>query len=85
MMELLKQGVYSPVTVEKQICSIYAWAKGYLDKIEASKVTKFELDLYTSLEDEKSILESLAKEKVLNDESEEKLKKVIEKVVEIYK
>lgn len=85
MMELLKQGVYSPVTVEKQICSIYAWAKGYLDQIEASKVTKFELDLYTSLEDEKSILESLAKEKVLNDESEEKLKKVIEKVVEIYK
>ncbi len=85
MMELLKQGVYSPVTVEKQICSIYAGAKGYLDQIETSKVTKFELDLYTSLEDEKSILESISKEKVLNDESEAKLKTVIEKVVEIYK
>jgi len=27
MMELLKQGVFEPVTVAKQVCAIYAGAK----------------------------------------------------------
>ncbi len=85
MMELLKQGIYSPVNVEKQICAIYAWGKGYLDNIEASRVGKFEQDLYTSLEEEKTILESISKDKVITEETEEKLKSVIEKVVDIYK
>ncbi|MCP4523263.1 MAG: F0F1 ATP synthase subunit alpha, partial [Candidatus Gracilibacteria bacterium] len=85
MMELLKQGVYAPVTVAKQICSIYAGAKGHLDIIATDKVTKFEQDLYTALEDEKSILEAVTKEKVISEDSETKLKTVIAKVVEINK
>ena len=31
MMELLKQGVYSPISATKQVCSIYAGANGYLE------------------------------------------------------
>lgn len=85
MMELLKQWVYSPVTVSKQIAAIYAWAKWFLDSIDASKVVKFEQDLYTSLEEEKTILESLDKEKVITDETEPKLIEVIKNVVELYK
>jgi F-type H+-transporting ATPase subunit alpha len=38
MMQLLKQNVYAPVVVEKQVCAIYAGAKGFLDNIETSKV-----------------------------------------------
>ncbi len=85
MMELLKQWIYAPVTVEKQICSIYAGAKWYLDQIEVSKVNKFEQDLYTSLEEEKTILDSISKEKVMNEDTESKLKVIIEKVLELYK
>ncbi len=85
MMELLKQDVYSPVTVPKQIASIYAGAKGYLDVIDASKVTKFEQDLYTSLDEEKTILESIRKENQITEETEAKLVDVIKKVVELYK
>lgn len=85
MMELLKQWVYSPVSVPKQIASIYAGANGYLDVIDSKKVTKFEQDLYTSLDDEKSILESIRNEKQITEETEAKLVDVIKKVVELYK
>lgn len=85
MMELLKQGVYSPVSAEKQVCSIYAWSKGYLDKIKVEDVKKFEKDLYSSLDEEKEILKVISKEKVLTDEAEAKLVEIIEKNLELYK
>lgn len=85
MMELLKQGVYSPVSVEKQICAIFAWAKWYLDMISLENVKNFENDLYHFLEKEETILKSISKEKILTDESENKLLEVIEKVIELYK
>ncbi|RAL57765.1 F0F1 ATP synthase subunit alpha [Candidatus Gracilibacteria bacterium GN02-872] len=85
MMELLKQGVYSPVPVEKQICSIYAGTKGYLDPLPIEKVKKFEEDLYTTLDEEKNILKSISKEKTLIDETEQKLVSLIEKVTNMYK
>lgn len=85
MMELLKQDVYSPVVVEKQSCSIYAWAKAYLDNIEVSDVNSFENDLYLALDEEKTILESIKNSKKIDDEAETKLKNLIEKTVEVYK
>lgn len=85
MMELLKQWVYSPVSVSKQVCAIYAWGKGYLDSIAVSKVGKFENDLYATLDQEKTIIESIDKEKQMNEESEKKLIEIIKKVVELNK
>lgn len=85
MMELLKQGVYSPVPVAKQICSIYAGANGFLDEISVSKVGRWESDFYAVLDEEKSILESIEKEKVITPEMEEKLKKEIASVCELHK
>lgn len=83
MMELLKQWVFSPVPVEKQVCAIYAWSNWYLKNIAVNKVWKFENDLYLALDEEKTVLESIRKEKVLSDEAEQKLKEVIEKVIEL--
>ena len=85
MMQLLKQSVYAPVTVAKQICSIYAGAKGHLDVIEVSKVNKTENDLYMALEEEKSILAAIESDKQIKEETEAKLKDIISKVVELNK
>lgn len=85
MMELLKQKLYSPVPVPKQVCSIYAWWNGYLDNLDVNKVLKFEADLYTSLEKEKTILEDIEKNKVMSEDSEKKLIQVIKEVLEMYK
>ncbi|MDP5038873.1 MAG: F0F1 ATP synthase subunit alpha [Candidatus Gracilibacteria bacterium] len=85
MMELLKQGVYSPVSVEKQVSLIFAGAKGYLDILDSSKVKKFEQDLYFALEEEKTILESIKKDKEIKEDTESKLVEVIKKVIDLNK
>merc|ERR1711881_799504 len=58
--ELLKQPQYSPVSSERQVVLIYAGIKGYLDKINVSKVGRFEQELIRTLSVEKSeILKTL--------------------------
>ncbi|MDQ1340708.1 MAG: F-type H+/Na+-transporting ATPase subunit alpha, partial [Campylobacterota bacterium] len=60
MVEVLKQGPYSPVPVEKQITIIFAGAKGYLDGISAKDVVRFEAELNPFLEAKyPSILENI--------------------------
>ena len=85
MMELLKQNVYSPVVVEKQICAIFAWAKGHLDNLDPSKVVSFEKDLYDLLDEEKTILEAIKAEKVVSDDTASKLKVLIGKAIDLNK
>lgn len=85
MMELLKQGLNSPVPVPKQVCALYAGGKGYLDAIDVNKVLKFEEDLYAALDEEKTVVEAITSEKNLSEDTEKKLVKVIEKVVELNK
>ena len=43
--ELLKQGQYKPMPFEEQVVSIFAGVNGYLDKIPAKDVTRFEAAL----------------------------------------
>jgi F-type H+-transporting ATPase subunit alpha len=85
MMRLLRQWVYSPVTVPKQICAIYAWANWYLDLVPVAKINKFEIDLYNSLEEDKEIIDSVRKTWVLWEEQEKKLIEIIKNVVELNK
>jgi F-type H+-transporting ATPase subunit alpha len=85
MMELLKQGLNSPIIVPKQVCALYAGWKGFLDTLAVNKVLKFEQDLYSSLDEEKTIIAAITTEKNLSEETEAKLIKVIEKVVELNK
>merc|ERR1712055_1204690 len=40
--ELLKQGQYVPMAIEQQVAVIYCGVRGYLDKVEPSKITEFE-------------------------------------------
>jgi F-type H+-transporting ATPase subunit alpha len=45
LVELLKQGLNSPMPVEEQVVSIFAGTKGYLDSIPATDVSRFEIEL----------------------------------------
>lgn len=79
--ELLKQPQYSPLLVQEQVCVIYAGVKGHLDQIPANKVTAFEAALLQDLRTTKrDILDAIAREKVLSDVTEEKLKAAIDAV-----
>ena len=79
MVEVLKQGPYSPVPVEKQVIMILSGNKGYLDKIPVSAVTKFEAELMPYIEAKHSdILDSIRDEKKITDETEAQLVKVLD-------
>ena len=42
LVQLLKQGQYSPIPIEKQVVSIYLGTKGYMDEIPVADVKRFE-------------------------------------------
>src|SRR5277367_6451415 len=50
MVELLKQGQYQPLPVEKQILTIYAGTNGYIDQLPISALGRWERELYAFLE-----------------------------------
>ncbi|MEE2695347.1 MAG: F0F1 ATP synthase subunit alpha [Pseudomonadota bacterium] len=80
--EILKQPQYSPLKVEEQVAIIYSGVKGFLDKIEISKITEFEMFLLKKIRNEgKKILESIKKEQSLSEKLEDELKNFLEKVV----
>jgi len=79
MVEVLKQGPYAPVPIEKQVVIIFAGANGYLDDIAASSVTKFEAELMPFMEAKyANILDSIRTEKKISDDTDAELRKAIE-------
>src|SRR5207244_11661697 len=50
MVELLKQGQYQPLPVEKQVVIIYAGTQGLLDDVPVDAVREFETFFYAWLE-----------------------------------
>jgi F-type H+-transporting ATPase subunit alpha len=79
MVEVLKQGPYAPVAIEKQVVIIFAGANGYLDDIAASSVTKFEADLMPFMEAKyANILDAIRNEKKISDDTDAALRKAIE-------
>lgn len=78
-MEILKQGQYQPMPVEKQVVSIFAAIKGYLDDIPVRDVKRFESELLTYMDNSNNdILKDIRETKDLNKETEDKLNKALE-------
>ncbi|MDB5024845.1 MAG: synthase subunit alpha [Mucilaginibacter sp.] len=48
--EILKQGQYSPVTVEKQVAIVYAGTKNLMRNVPVNKIREFESEYTTQLE-----------------------------------
>ena len=69
MVEILKQGQYVPMPVEKQVAIIFAASKGHLDSVPAEKVSEFESNLFDYLEANNSEeLKAIVKEGSISDE-----------------
>tara|TARA_B100000965_G_scaffold248106_1_gene208413 strand:+ start:672 stop:2207 length:1536 start_codon:yes stop_codon:yes gene_type:complete len=83
LVEILKQGQYSPLTVPEQVVSIYAGVRGYLDKISVNDVVRFESEALSEIRANHSdLLDSIDKEKELSKENDEKLKSILDGIVE---
>ena len=82
--EMLKQGQYSPVVVEKQVAIIYATTNGICDKIPTDDMKAFEEEFLNSLENNhKETLDSLAAGKYGKDLTDT-LAKVAKEVAKRY-
>ncbi|MCV4235437.1 F0F1 ATP synthase subunit alpha [Virgibacillus sp. LDC1] len=79
LMEILKQGVNQPLSVEQQVVSLYAAVKGYIDDIEVADVRRFESEFLTFIESNKpEILQSITDTKDLTSDNENALKAAID-------
>ncbi len=80
MVELLKQDVYSPVVMEKQVCILYAGTKGFLDSVPVKDIRKFEEALYSALDTESTVLEAIRTSGKLEDKTKADLEMVVKAV-----
>jgi F-type H+-transporting ATPase subunit alpha len=72
--EILKQGQYSPLPLEKQIAIIYAGTQGFLDDLPIERCRKFEADFYRFIESaHPTIFEDIRTKKALDDALRAKL------------
>jgi F-type H+/Na+-transporting ATPase subunit alpha len=74
LVEILKQGQYQPLTVEKQVMIIFAATQGLLDDIPVAKVRDFEMKLHEHMAARfPQIGEQIAEKGSLTDEIREQL------------
>ena len=79
--EILKQPQYTPLKVEEQVIVIFSGVKGFLDKIEITRITEFESFLLERIRTKgKEILDSISNEKALSEEIEKKLSSFLESI-----
>ncbi len=78
MVELLKQGQYAPLLVERQIAIIFAGSQGLLDDLPVDQVRPFEEFLYPHLERKQpQLLPEIGNKKELSDELRDALTKAV--------
>jgi F-type H+-transporting ATPase subunit alpha len=79
MVEILKQGQYSPIPVEKQVAIIYAGTNGVLDDLPLDQIRAFEQELYRFLENaHPAILTTIKEKKTIDDELKPKLNSALQ-------
>lgn len=83
--EILKQGQYSPLSIEQQISIIYCGSKELLRAVPVEKVKAFEADFHEIMQlQHRSVLDEL-KEGNLTESAEEIIRKVASEIAEKYK
>jgi F-type H+-transporting ATPase subunit alpha len=86
LVEILKQGQYEPLSVEKQILIIYAGTNGFVDHLPVSAIKRYEQELIAFVESKyPEMLQEIVKKRELNDELRQKINKVLEEFKERFK
>jgi F-type H+-transporting ATPase subunit alpha len=83
LVEILKQGQYAPLPVEKQVIVIYAATNGYLDSLEVADCLPFEQGLLRFIDNSHpSLAKRIAEKKQLDDALKAELNKVLDEFKE---
>jgi F-type H+-transporting ATPase subunit alpha len=85
LVEVLKQGQYEPLPVEKQILIIYAATNGYVDHLPESAVRKYEAELYRFVDSRHpELFERLRAKRQFDDDLKKLTNKVLEEFKEVF-
>ena len=78
LVEVLKQGQYQPVQLERQIIIIFAGTQGFLDDLPVEQCRKFEEELYRFIDNaHRDIRDQIRDQKVLDDALRARLRDAI--------
>jgi F-type H+-transporting ATPase subunit alpha len=79
LIEILKQGQYQPLPVERQIAIIFAGTQGYLDDVPLEQCRKFEDELYRFIDNtHRDLWDEIRTKKTLDDDLRAKVKGAVE-------
>ncbi len=85
IVEVLKQNQNAPIPVEKQVAILYAVTKGNLVHVGVEDVSTYETGLYTYLDTNAegvNVMQTIRSTGKLEDDTEDKLKKVLDEYTE---
>ncbi len=85
LVELLKQPQYAPMSAEKEVVSLYAGTRGYLDKFPVSAVRSYEDQLVEFMESKHpEILNEIKERQAIDDSLDGKLKQALKDFEQIF-
>jgi F-type H+-transporting ATPase subunit alpha len=85
LVEILKQGQFSPLPFSKQILIIFAGTSGHLDDIPVDQVRDFEAELYKFVEATNAgVLRSIMEKKILDDALKAEMTNVIKQAKDTF-
>ncbi len=86
MVELLKQGQYSPYSLERQIVSIWAGTSGKLDDVAVADIRRFESELLEFIgRERKAIFDVISETKQLEDDTVKSMEEAVAAFKKIFK
>ena len=86
LVEVLKQGQYQPLAVEKQVLVVFAGISGLLDAVSVNEVVRYEKDLLEHFDlKHESLLKDIRAKKQLDADLKEKATKIIREFNETFK
>src|SRR5438046_1103457 len=86
LVELLKQGQYEPLSVERQILIIYAGTNGFVDELPLTALKKYEQELYSFVESRHpDVFADILKKRELDGDLRAKITKTLEEFKGVFK
>jgi F-type H+/Na+-transporting ATPase subunit alpha len=78
LVEVLKQGQYQPLAMEKQVLIVFAGTNAFLDDIPVDQVRRFEQELYNFVENaHPTVLQTIREKKIIDDALKTQIKNVL--------
>ena len=85
MVEILKQGQYAPLVVEKQIAIIFLGVNGFLDSIPTNQILRLENEFLEFMASNYAdVLKSIAEKKTLDDDLHKKMTSLSEEFIKSF-